>query len=82
MGSELSIRDRGIAVTGLTMCLSGGIWNLVLWVMKAVECFKLKSLSEAKVKSFGLIPLAEEISKQPHLDSVMWFLLFNANENL
>ena len=31
-----------------------------------------KSLPEAKVKSFGLIPLAEEISKQPSIDSVVW----------
>ena len=30
----------------------------------------LKSLPEAKVKKFGLIPLAEEISKQPTIDSV------------
>ena len=29
----------------------------------------LKSLPEANMKSFGLIPLAEEISKQPSIDS-------------
>ena len=34
-----------------------------------------ESLPEAKVKSFGLILLAEEISKQPSIDSVMWFLV-------
>ena len=26
------------------------------------------------MKRFGLIPLAEEISKQPSIDSVMWLL--------
>lgn len=25
---------------GLTMCLFGGFWTLVIWVMKAMECFK------------------------------------------
>ena len=34
----------------------------------AAFCPCLKSLPEAKMKSFGLIPLAEEISKQPSLD--------------
>ena len=34
-----------------------------------------KSLPEAKVKSFGLISLAEEISKQSSKDSVMWILV-------
>ena len=27
------------------------------------------------MKSFGLIPLAEEISKQPSIDSVVWLLV-------
>ena len=35
----------------------------------------LKGLLEAKVKSFGLISLAEEISKQPSIDSVVWLLV-------
>ena len=39
-----------------------------------------KSLPEAKVKSFGLIPLAEEISKQPSIDSVMWLLVLTLIE--
>ena len=34
-------------------------------------CPCLKSLPEAKVKSFGLIPLAEEISKQYRLFHVV-----------
>ena len=34
-----------------------------------------KSLPEAKVKSFVFFPLAEEISKQPSIDSVMWLLV-------
>ena len=34
-----------------------------------------KSLPEAEVKSFGLIPLAEEMSKHPGIDSVMCLLV-------
>ena len=41
----------------------------------AAFCPCPKSLPEAKVKSFGLILLAEEISKQPSIDSVMWLLV-------
>ena len=36
-------------------------------------CSCLKSLHGVKQKSFGLIPLTEEISKQPSIDSVVWF---------
>ena len=45
--------------------------------MKNVTAFCpcLKSLPEAKVKCFGLIPLKEEISKQFSADSVMWSLV-------
>ena len=39
-------------------------------------CPCLKSLPEAKVKSFVLIPLAEEILKQSNIGSVIWLLLF------
>lgn len=35
-----------------------------------------KSLPEGKVKSFGLTPLAEEITRQPSIESVMWLLVF------
>ena len=35
----------------------------------------LNSLPEAKVKSLGLIPLAEEISKQSSIAFVMWLLV-------
>ena len=38
------------------------------------SCLCPKSLPEAKVKSFGLILLAEEISKQPSIDSFAWLL--------
>ena len=38
----------------------------------AAFCSCLKSLPEARMKSFGLIPLIGEISKQPSIDSVMW----------
>lgn len=34
-----------------------------------------KILPEAKVKSFKFIPWAEEISKQPSIDSVVWLLV-------
>ena len=38
-------------------------------------CSCLKSLHEAKTKSFRLILLAEEISKEPSKDSVLWLLV-------
>ena len=44
----------------------------ILVKKEAAFCPCLKSLPEAKMKSFGLIPLAEEISKQPSLDSAVW----------
>ena len=34
-----------------------------------------KCISEAQLKSFGLIPFAKEISKQPGIDSVVWLLV-------
>ena len=40
-----------------------------------VFCPRLKSLPDTKVKSFRLIPLTEEISKQPSTDSVLWLLV-------
>lgn len=41
----------------------------------AAFCPCLKGLPKAKVKSFELIPLAEEISKQPSIDSAVWLLV-------
>ena len=41
----------------------------------AVFCPCMKSLPKATVKNFGLIPLPEEISKQPGIDSVMCLLV-------
>ena len=38
----------------------------------AAFCPCPKSLPEAKVKRFGLISLAEEISTQPSIDSAVW----------
>ena len=38
--------------------------------------FCLKSLPEAKMKRFRLIALAKEISKQLHINSVVWLLKF------
>lgn len=34
-----------------------------------------KCLLEAKLRSFGLIPLAEEISKQASVNCLMWLLV-------
>jgi hypothetical protein len=42
----------------------------------SVFCLYPTSLPGAKLKSFGLISLAGEISKQPSIDSVMWLLVF------
>ena len=42
----------------------------------AAFCPCPKNLPEAKVKNFGLIPLTEEISKQPRIDFVVRLLLF------
>jgi len=39
-------------------------------------CPCLKSLPEAKLKNFELIALAEEISKQASIDSVLWLVVF------
>ena len=41
----------------------------------AAFCLCLKSLPEAKVKRFGLIPLAKKILKQPSVLSVVWLLI-------
>lgn len=35
-----------------------------------------QSLPEPELKRFGLIPLGEEMSKQPSIDSAVWFLVF------
>ena len=40
----------------------------------AAFCSCLKSLPEATVKSFILIPQTEEISEQPGIDFIVWFL--------
>ena len=38
--TEVSARDSGLAVTGLTLLLFGKMWTVRLWVGKAVGCFK------------------------------------------
>ena len=59
----------------------GSCNNLVKNV--AAFCLCPKSLPEAKVKRFELMPLAEEISKPPRIDSAMWLVISgNANEDL
>ena len=40
INTEVGTRNSCIAVIKLTMCLFGEIWNFVLWIRKAVECFK------------------------------------------
>ena len=42
-------------------------------VKKVVAFCPRSSLLEVKVKNFGLIPLADKISKQPHKTPVLWF---------
>ena len=44
-------------------------------LVKKVSEFCLCSLPEANVMSFGLIPLAEGISKQASIDFVVWILV-------
>ena len=44
----------------------------------SVCCPCLKTLPESKVKRFRLIALAKEISKQPNIDSVLWFTLMRS----
>ena len=48
-------------------------WDILVKKVAAV-CLCQKSLPESKVKSFGLILLAEEISKQPSIDSIVCLL--------
>ena len=48
----------------------------------AVFCYCTKSLPEAKVKRFRLIALTKVVSKQPGLDSVVWFLNFTFRKSL
>ena len=47
----------------------------VLMKKVAALCPCLKTLPEAIVKSFGLIPQAKEISRQPSIDSVVQSLV-------
>ena len=47
----------------------------------AAFCPCLKSLPENKVKRFRLIALAKEISKQPTLDFVLWFITSFESKN-
>ena len=52
---------------------------LVKNVAALSPCLK-KNLPEAKLKSFGLIQLAEEISKQYNIDFVMWLLVLTLTQ--
>ena len=46
-----------------------------LEIVLVIICPCLKSLTEAKVKRFGLIPLVEENSEQPSTASIVWSLV-------
>lgn len=41
----------------------------------ACFCLHTKNFPEAKLKSYGLISLAEEVQRQPDIDSVVWLLV-------
>ena len=43
----------------------------------AVSLSCSKNLPESKLRSFGLLILAEEISRQPSIDCVMWLLVIS-----
>jgi hypothetical protein len=45
-------------------------------------CPCLKSLPEAKVKRFRLIPLLKEISRHPDINSVEWLLNFSLTKTV
>ena len=45
----------------------------------AAFCTCPKTQPKAKVKRFRLIALAKEITKQPNLDTVLWFIIFEDN---
>jgi hypothetical protein len=48
---------------------------VILWQkMWLIFALAQKNLPEAKLKSFGLMGLAEEISRQSSINSVMWLL--------
>jgi hypothetical protein len=45
-----------------------------MWLFSALVQKNQKTLPKAKLKSFELTTLAEEISKQPSIDYVVWLL--------
>jgi hypothetical protein len=47
----------------------------ILTKNKATFCLCPKSLPEAKLSIYGLIKLAEDISKPPSIDSILGFLV-------
>lgn len=57
-----------MVATGLEIILS--------LLVKNVATFGIypKNLPEIKLKSFGIISLAEEIPRQPNIDYIMWLL--------
>jgi hypothetical protein len=53
--AEVGTRDWGIAVIGLTRLLFGRMWILLLWIWKAMECFKWTLMGEPSrnMEDFG-----------------------------
>ena len=49
------------------------IWSVENWLKRFQRKDHVQSLPETEIKSFRLILLAEEIQKQPTIDSVVWF---------
>jgi len=63
--TEVGSRDWGIVVIGLTMFLFGGVWILVLWIWKAVECSKwgLMGHLSRNMEDLNYESLAQDVSE-------------------
>jgi hypothetical protein len=77
--TEVTTRDWGIAVIGLTMLLFERMWILELWIWKAVECFKWglmghpsRNMEDLVARRYlNSIDLAQVISKEKNFR--MWY---------
>lgn len=68
---DLCVSTQEASEKNFIMLLKNYSCYILVRKMAAI-CPCLKSLPDFKVKSFGLITLVEEISKQPSIDSVSW----------
>jgi hypothetical protein len=87
IGYSNSTEDSGAkgALNYGSLAQEGSEENICMWPRTVLEVFLaknmaafcpcLKHLLESELKSFGLSKLAEEISKQLHMDSVIWMLV-------